>query len=280
MKHLAITTSLILFSIGLNAQSIDTFLLHYPLSKYDTITYQRIIEAPMNDSLMHVRDYYANGQIQMDAYYLNFDKTIKEGLQCNYRTNTKHGKYQEWNKNGQLIYDANFRNGLRNGLCVSWYPDGKKESEKNWENGQLDGTCKYWNPKGELDYELTFKKGINQNPQRAVYHYIRYLPPGYAADSTKKYPLLIFLHGGAARGTDTLDLYDHGPFDQIYRGRDFPFIIVAPQCPKHIRWSTENWFEGFYFELISKYRIDTSRVYLTGASLGGGRDMVPCRKIP
>ena len=69
----------------------------------------------------------------MDSYYASFDKNIKEGLQCNYRTNTKQGKYREWAENGQLIYDANYKSGLRDGFAVSWYDSGIKESEKNME---------------------------------------------------------------------------------------------------------------------------------------------------
>jgi predicted peptidase len=34
-------------------------------------------------------------------------------------------------------------------------------------------------------------------------------------------------------------------------------------------WSTDNWFEPLYADLIQQYRIDTNRVYLTGISMGG-----------
>ncbi|MCB0806360.1 MAG: dienelactone hydrolase family protein, partial [Bacteroidales bacterium] len=154
------------------------------------------------------------------------------------------------------------------------------ESEKKWNNGQLNGICKYWNDKGDLEYEITFKNGINQFPETTSYNYITYLPTDYVNDTLKEYPLLIYLHGGSARGSDTLDLYDAGPFDQIYRGRTFPFIVVAPQCPKHLRWSTENWFEHFYYDLIKKYRIDTNRIYLTGESLGGSGTWFLATKYP
>nr|WP_319571035.1 prolyl oligopeptidase family serine peptidase [uncultured Draconibacterium sp.] len=280
MKQLTTIIILILTSIGLQAQTIDTFLLQYSISKYDTVVYKRIIEKLDKNNLIHVQDYYPNGQVQMDATYSNFNKKVKEELQCNYRTNTKQGNYKEWSKNGQLIYDAKYKNGLRDGLAVSWYNTGIIESEKNWSNGQLNGICKYWNEKGNLEYEITFKNGINQSPETVFYKYITYLPADYANDLFKEYPLLIFLHGGSARGKDTLDLYSSGPFDQIYRGRNFPFIVVAPQCPKHLRWSTENWFENFYSDLIKKYRIDTNRVYLTGASLGGSGTWYLATKYP
>ncbi|MCB0807347.1 MAG: hypothetical protein KDC05_16260, partial [Bacteroidales bacterium] len=142
MKHFATILLLILTSVGLKAQTVDTFLLHYPISKYDTIVFKRIIEKSDENNLIHVQDYFASGQIQMDSYYSNFDKNIKEELQCNYRTNTKQGNYKEWSKNGQLIYDAKYKNGLRDGLAVSWYDGAINATEKKWNNGQLSGICK------------------------------------------------------------------------------------------------------------------------------------------
>jgi len=259
---------------------MDTFILHYPISKYDTIIYKRIIKNSGTDNLTHVCDYYPNGQIQMEAYYSIFDKNIKEELQCNYRTNTKQGNYKEWYKNGQPAYNANYKKGLRDGVAVLWYKNGIKASEKYWRSGQLNGICKYWNEKGDLEYKLTFKNGINQFPNKKSYHYITYLPTDYTKKSVEEYPLLIYLHGGSARGTDTLKLYNAGPFDQICRGRNFPFIVVAPQCPKHLRWSTESWFENFYSEVIKKYNIDTNRIYLTGESLGGSGTWYLATKYP
>jgi len=187
MKLFATILILILTSVGLQAQTIDTFLLHYPISKYDTVLYKRRIEKSDKDRLIHVRDFYSNGQTQMDAYYSNFAKNVKEELQCNYRTNTKQGKYNEWSKNGQLIYDVNYKNGLRDGLAISWYSNGIKESEKNWKNGQLNGVCKYWSEKGNLEFEITFKNGVNQSPETKSYNYITYLPTDYTKDSSKKH---------------------------------------------------------------------------------------------
>ena len=56
--------------------------------------------------------------------------------------------------------------------------------------------------------------------------------------------------------------------------------MLLHKCPKHLRWSTENWFENFYSDLIQKYRIDTNRVYLTGESLGGSGTWFLAAKYP
>jgi predicted peptidase len=58
-------------------------------------------------------------------------------------------------------------------------------------------------------------------------------------DIIRKWPLIIYLPGGSDRGNDLNKPYSNGIPDQIYRGREFQFVIVAPQCPEHIRFSTE-----------------------------------------
>lgn len=269
MKRTAVLL-LTIFCLGhLQAPETETFILNYPVSKQETIVYKRVIQFDKKKNVFLVKDYFENGQIQMEASYSSFDKRIKEEYQCNYRSNTKEGAYQEWYRNGRIKFVGNFKKGLLNGLCTDWYLNGQKEAEANWLNGQLHGRVKYWTEKGDLQFDSTFEHGLNQYPKDVHYHYLSYLPKEYDADPAKKWPLIIYLHGGSDRGTDLKKLYASGIPDQIYRGRDFPFIIIAPQCPEHIRWSTDNWFENLYQEITGKYRIDPNRVYLTGLSLGG-----------
>jgi predicted peptidase len=108
----------------------------------------------------------------------------------------------------------------------------------------------------------------SQNKTKAKYKYLLYLPKTYSAGK-KKYPLVIYLHGGSQRGNDLSKLKGYGLPGLVSKGKDFPFIIASPQCPADRYWSTENWFDSLYEELVSKYRIDTNRVYLTGISIGG-----------
>ena len=281
MKNITLILSLFIFLGAIKAQEVDTFYLDYPISKNDTIIYERIIQFDKNDSLYHVRDFYPNGQIQMEGIYSSFDKSIKEkSLWCNYRTNTKEGEFKIWYKNGQIESKTNFLNGLRHGLHEYWYSNGQRESIQNYINGQEHGNVTYWDISGTIENELTFKHGLNQNPKDTNYHYISYTPKEYNDDTIKKWPLIIYLHGGSSRGADTIKLYCCGIPDQIWRGREFPFIIVAPQCPIHQRWSTDNWFENFYEEITTKYRVDTNKVYLTGVSLGGAGTWYLAIKYP
>ncbi|WP_390592337.1 alpha/beta hydrolase-fold protein [Simiduia litorea] len=63
--------------------------------------------------------------------------------------------------------------------------------------------------------------------------YFVYLPAGYRAQSDKKWPVLMFLHGNGERGNgqDELDyVLKHGPLYEAWiQKRDLPFIIISPQ---------------------------------------------------
>jgi pimeloyl-ACP methyl ester carboxylesterase len=251
------------------AQETETYLLRQAVSNRETIVYRRLIDFDSRRRLFHVRDYYENGRLQMDAFYSSFDKRVKEDYQCNYRSNTKEGPYTEWHPNGRTRFTGHFNRGLLNGVGTAFYESGQKESEENRLNGQLHGRVRYWSEKGDLQFESTFDHGMNQRRRNVSYRYLSYLPADYEADATRKWPLVIYLHGGSDRGTDLKKLYSSGIPDQVYRGRAFPFVMLAPQCPEHLRWSTDDWFENFYKEVTARYRIDTDRVYLTGPSLGG-----------
>jgi dipeptidyl aminopeptidase/acylaminoacyl peptidase len=281
LKEIAVVILIFVGSGAIKAQEADTFYLHYPVSFKDTVIYKRIIEFDKKESTYHVRDYYPNGQIQMEGTYSSFDKHIKErSLWCNYRTNTKEGSFKTWFKNGQLERTSTFSNGLRHGVHEYWYANGQKESRQNYANGQKHGECTWWNEDGSIQNKLVFDRGLNQNPKDTNYHYISYTPKEYDKDTLKKWPLIIYLHGGSSRGTDTMKLYSSGIPDQIWRGREFPFVIVAPQCPLNQRWSTDNWFENFYAEITTKYSIDTNKIYLTGVSLGGSGTWYLATKFP
>lgn len=107
-----------------------------------------------------------------------------------------------------------------------------------------------------------------QVKDKVKYDYLVYLPKNYSSE-TKKYPLLIYLHGGSQKGNDLNKLKTYGLPYLIEKGQNFDFIIASPQCPENKYWSTENWFESLYSDLIMRYRIDTDRVYCTGISMGG-----------
>ncbi len=129
----------------------------------------------------------------------------------------------------------------------------------------------YMNYNLEIIFLLLFSISTalySQTKSKANYNYLLTLPNGYSEQS-KEYPLVIYLHGGSQKGNDLNKLKAYGLPYLIDKGHNFEFIIASPQCPDSIYWSTENWFDSLYLDLKSKYRIDTSRIYLTGFSMGG-----------
>jgi predicted peptidase len=108
--------------------------------------------------------------------------------------------------------------------------------------------------------------------------------------SGKKYPLIIFLHGSGERGNDNEAQLKWGVMnfvsDQMMLNH--PAFIIAPQCPSNNGWSNftrpKNTADSrmnaeplkpmalvlaLIQDLIKKQQIDTSRIYITGLSMGG-----------
>lgn len=118
------------------------------------------------------------------------------------------------------------------------------------------------------------------------------LPADY--NPSKKYPLVLFLHGAGERGSDNVKQLTHGAalfLKQEYRQR-YPAIVVFPQCPQSSYWSNVQ-IEGlgnqrkFQFidrgeptppmhllmaltrALLTRYKIQKQQVYVMGLSMGG-----------
>lgn len=116
---------------------------------------------------------------------------------------------------------------------------------------------------------------VGQHPQsfeRAVTkvvgcQFLLYLPRNYGQEE-KRWPLLLFLHGAGERGDDLKLVEIHGPPKLIAQGRDYPFIIVSPQCPVGVWWSLDV-LNALLDEIVASYAVDEDRVYVTGLSMGG-----------
>jgi predicted peptidase len=96
--------------------------------------------------------------------------------------------------------------------------------------------------------------------------YLSFLPERYS--SVKQWPLVLFLHGMGERGDDPQRLKTHGLPKLADNGRCFPFVLIAPQCPKGRVWSVE-FLEQVLDDVLARYRVDPNRVLLTGISMGG-----------
>ena len=110
----------------------------------------------------------------------------------------------------------------------------------------------------------TFEKKITKKIKG---QYLIYLPMDYAAGN-QEWPMILFLHGAGERGTNLDLVKSHGPPKLVEQGKEFPFIIISPQCLEDQWWSIE-FLDVLFKEVITRYRVDKNRIYLTGLSMGG-----------
>ncbi|MDR2813505.1 MAG: dienelactone hydrolase family protein [Prevotellaceae bacterium] len=133
-----------------------------------------------------------------------------------------------------------------------------------------------------------FISGADTLPYRLL------LPEGY--DASRQYPLLLFLHGAGERGNDNEKQLRNGGalFVRDDVRRDYPCIVLAPQCATGDYWSnvvitTDSVTRKRIFnfqekgeptramatlmkllhEAVSKYAVDKTRIYAGGLSMGG-----------
>lgn len=117
-------------------------------------------------------------------------------------------------------------------------------------------------------------ESANQQPKkldtqaRVELDYLLYLPPDY--EKQDKWPLVLFLHGAGERG-DNLDLVKvHGLPKLIDKGKQFPFIVVSPQCRLDRWWPSQTLeLTTLLDRVAAEYKVDPDRIYVTGLSMGG-----------
>ncbi len=97
--------------------------------------------------------------------------------------------------------------------------------------------------------------------------YLLYLPKEYSTNG-EYFPLVLFLHGAGERGSDLEKIKIHGLPKLINEGKEFPFIVVSPQCPENKIWDIEI-LSALLDEIEANYRVDKNRIYVTGLSMGG-----------
>ncbi|CAM4053249.1 hypothetical protein G4177_13960 [Corallococcus sp. ZKHCc1 1396] len=101
--------------------------------------------------------------------------------------------------------------------------------------------------------------------------YWEYLPLGYDDAPTEAFPLVVFLHGTGEAGNGSATALEkvmnlNAPPRLIRNGRDFPFILIAPQRFNAFISVAE--IDALIESAKVKYRVDASRIYLTGISAG------------
>ena len=99
--------------------------------------------------------------------------------------------------------------------------------------------------------------------------YYLYYPKDYKSEKNKKFPLLLFLHGGGESGDSLSTIKSNGPPKLIVQGKQFPFLILAPQNPYKKKWWNTRAVAQLLDTIVENNKVDKNRVYLTGLSRGG-----------
>ena len=124
-------------------------------------------------------------------------------------------------------------------------------------------TENYWtanySEKSGLNYVVTFPKECSQ-------------------EKSKKWPVIIFLHSMAERGTDiNLVINNPNPLGEgngiapyALETSGFKYITITPLCPKDAYWPLINdRLKVLIEDVTSSLEIQETQVYLTGVSMGG-----------
>lgn len=106
--------------------------------------------------------------------------------------------------------------------------------------------------------------------------YRLFVPAGYEASGADRFPLIVFLHGAGERGSDNRSQLTVNPAPlALVSGASqskHPAFMVAPQCPANSHWLEPGTRRNVYAvieQLMSQFRVDAYRVYVTGLSMGG-----------
>ena len=107
------------------------------------------------------------------------------------------------------------------------------------------------------------------------YGYYMYTPTGYKSDGPK-YPLLIFLHGSGEIGNSSVNAKNldkvlaNGP-PKLIKAKTwkpkYPMLVVSLQC--HDSWWDVDKVKKVTEFMMANYAVDTTRIYMTGLSMGG-----------
>lgn len=130
--------------------------------------------------------------------------------------------------------------------------------------------------------ERQFEKRMFQASNGINLPYNILLPENY--DSSKEYPLLLFLHGSGERGTDNEKQLIHGGKLLSTSKELLDVIVIVPQCPENQTWApSKQWAEypsdapqtapatavlELIDGMIAKGQVNLDRIYGAGLSMG------------
>lgn len=103
---------------------------------------------------------------------------------------------------------------------------------------------------------------------KTIKQYLGYIPPGYNSQPTKKWPLVINLHGSSETGTDANKIFwTYFAWSTIDKKR--PYILITPQLlTGNSAWSAAD-VDKLIATITPMFNVDPNRIVITGYSMGG-----------
>ncbi len=123
-------------------------------------SYFRVVSIDTSMIQFIVRDYYMNGQLQMEGAYRSINPDLKMG------------DFSYWHQNGAKHIVCYFKDGKLDGHYTEWYDDSTLKTEKKYSDGKLNGTEKVWNNEGILIKSVQYRNGVRHG------HFVTYYDNG------------------------------------------------------------------------------------------------------
>lgn len=110
--------------------------------------------------------------------------------------------------------------------------------------------------------------------------YYLYYPHDYFSSQGEDFGLLLFLHGGGESGRNVERIKDTGPPKMLVEGKQFPFLVLAPQNSHAKKWWNTDAVVQLLDSVVEANRVDKNRIYLTGLSRGGSASWALATQYP
>ncbi|WP_324023661.1 hypothetical protein QSV08_12455 [Maribacter sp. BPC-D8] len=143
LKFLLVILSYFAISQHVNSQSKIYFNKDWKTTTKEEAQYYRILQKK-NDSLFHIKDYYINGNLQMEGYFSNLEEETLEGENVFYTAN------------GKISDRVNYKKGILHGLRTVYLENGKIDYTTEYVDGtvyegvNMGGYYKEFYEKGKL----------------------------------------------------------------------------------------------------------------------------------